>query len=213
MTINKELIKAHFPTFQEPELLENIIQYGQFREIAEEDDLIRIGQYIKTVPLVISGVIKISREDEQGNEVFLYYLEGGNTCAMSLTCCMAEGKSNIHAIADEPTQLIAIPLNYMNEWIGMYPSWRRFIMMSYASRFQELLYTIDSITFNGMDQRIEKYLIERAKVLKSNVFAITHQQIAYDLNSSREAVSRILKKMETLGLIKLGRNKIELISK
>jgi len=211
MEIDINFIKYKFPILEEPALLAEILAHGTFREMEEGAELIRVGQYIKGIPLVISGLIKISREDDKGNEIFLYYLEGGNTCAMSLTCCMEEGKSNIRAVAEEETEIIAIPVGLMNEWIGTYPSWRKFTMLAYAQRFEELLNTIDSITFSDMEGRLVRYLKEKSKALRSNEFHVTHQQIAYDLNSSREAVSRLLKKMETKKLIKLSRNKIELL--
>jgi len=107
--------------------------------------------------------------------------------------------------------MITIPIPFMNKWMGEYSSFRQFIMSSYAKRFDELLLTIDAVTFNDMNERLGQYLKNRAQALQNNVLQITHQQIAYDLNSSRESISRLLKKLEALGEIKLGRNKIELL--
>lgn len=211
MSIDIQLIKEQFPALNEPRLLATIAEHGTLRSVEEGTNLIRIGQYMKFVPLVLSGLIKISREDEKGNEIFLYYLEAGDTCAMSLTCCLEKGKSNIHGTAEEDTQMITIPVALMNEWLGKYPSFRAFIMLAYAKRFDELLQTIDSITFNDMGERLVRYLESRTQALKTKVLHITHQQIAYDLNSSRESISRLLKKLEETGKIKLGRNKIEVL--
>lgn len=213
MLANPQIIREHFPMFTERALIDEIAEVGVLRGVSEGEELINIGQYIKWVPLVISGSIKIGREDQSGNELFLYYLDGGDTCAMSLTCCLEQEKSNIKAVAEVDSQLVMIPVKYMDQWMLKYRSWKNFVMRSYSSRFEELIRALDSVAFQRMDQRLENYLKERSKSLKTDLLHVTHQEIAYDLNSSREAVSRLLKKLETTGRIKLGRNKIELLYK
>lgn len=203
-------IKRQFPILQDSALQEEILAVATYKEVEAGTVLMDIGRYIKFIPLMLSGSIKISREDENGNEVLLYFLEDGSTCAMSLMCCMDSGKSNIRAVVEENATLLMVPIKYMDEWMSKYQSWRYFVMQSYASRFDEMLKTLDSIAFHSMDKRLEKYLRDRSNALKTRKLSITHQQIAYDLNSSREAVSRLLKKMENMGIITLGRNKIEL---
>ncbi|MGB0525608.1 MAG: Crp/Fnr family transcriptional regulator [Flammeovirgaceae bacterium] len=210
LAVNESLIKKHFPLLHHQSLIDEIMQVATLREVKSGTVMMEIGRYIKFVPLMLSGSIKISREDDDGNEVLLYFLEVGHTCAMSLMCCFEEGKSSIRAVVEDDAQLLMIPIQYMDEWMAKYRSWRHFVMMSYASRFEEMLNTIDSIAFHSMDQRLEKYLRDRSNALKTRKLSITHQQIAYDLNSSREAVSRLLKKMERTGKITLGRNKIDL---
>ena len=150
------------------------------------------------------------REDEGGNELMLYYLRGGETCAMSLTCCMAYKRSEIRAVAQEAVKMITIPVEYMDEWMK-FRDWRSFVMNTYRLRFEELLEALDSIAFLKMDERLLKYLNEKSNTIGSKQVQMSHQEIAVDLNSSREVISRILKQMERKGEVKLGRNKIQLL--
>lgn len=209
--MNKEDIHKHFPNLYEPALLEEIETFGQSQKAPAGITLMDIGKYIKSFPLLISGSLKIMREDENGNEILLYYLEAGKTCAMALTCCMKQEKSNIRAVVEEDAEMIMIPVQYSDEWVFKYKSWKNFITETYADRFDELLKTIDSIAFKKMDERLLKYLKDKARVLETNTLTITHQDIAKELNSSREVISRLLKKLEQLGEIKLGRNQISLL--
>ena len=164
------------------------------------------------MPLLLKGSIKFSRVDEKGNEVFLYHLEKGDTCAMSLSCCLGANKSVISAIAEEETELLLIPVNYLNEWLCKYNTWKSFIFDSYTMRLHEMLEVIDSLAFMNMDERLLKFLRDKSMVLGTIDIEITHQQIAQELNSSREVVSRLLKKMEQKNIISLGRNKVTLLS-
>lgn len=207
-----DLVKENFPSFYEVELQEEIAAVGQIVEVDAGEVLMDIGNYIKTMPLLISGSIKILREDEEGNELLMYYLNAGGTCAVSLTCCMRQEKSSIRAICEEDVQFISIPVKYMDIWMKKYDSWKNFVLETYRQRFDELLETIDSIAFLKMDERLLKYLNDKMEVTKSKVLNVTHQEIAYDLNSSREVISRLLKQLEKLGRIKLGRNKVEIVS-
>ncbi len=204
-------IQAHFPILVEIELLKEIAETGIVKTYASGDEVIRYGQYLKYTPLILSGSIKVLREDDEGKEVFLYFLEQGSTCAMSITCCMKSEQSKIWAIAEEDSKVLMIPIERSDEWMRKYNSWRNFIMMSYASRMEELLQTLDSIAFYSLDERLIKYLNDRSKALESKLLSITHSQIARELNSSREAISRLLKKLENMGRLKLMRNKIEIL--
>lgn len=210
--MEKETIRKQFPVFTEIELLEEISEFGIERTFQRGDTIIRKGEYMKYMPLVFSGSIKIMREDDHGNEVLLYYLEGGNTCAMSITCCMKEEKSSIWAIAEEETRLLLIPVLKVDGWMKKYSSWKNFVMNSYATRMDSLLHTLDAIAFYSLDDRLLKYLKDRSSALHKSEFSITHSEIAKELNSSREAVSRLLKKLENMGKVELGRNKIKLLN-
>lgn len=167
-----------------------------------------IEQPINQIPLVIKGSIKILREDEEGNEIFLYYLEPGHACATSITCCMSGQRSTIRAIAEDDTEYLAIPVQYSDEWMLKYKTWKNFVMNTYAERFEELLKAIDQLAFKKMDERLSKYLHDKADLHESCEIHISHQEIAYDLNTSREVISRLLKQLERIGSIKLGRNRI-----
>ena len=205
-----DLVRKNFPNIAEKALQEEIATVGKLTEFSAGTVIMDVGQYVKLVPLVFEGAIKVSREDEDGHELFLYYLQGGQTCSMSFTCCMMNKKSEIRTIAEENTKMIGIPIRYVDEWMTKYQSWKNFVMQTYDFRMMELVRTIDSIAFHHMDERLLAYLDKKAKATHSKVINATHQEIAYDLNASREAVSRLLKQLENDGRVKLGRNKIEL---
>lgn len=211
MHMIKELQNFYGELF-EPELLKEINEVAIFKVIPEGTTLINIGQYIRSMPLLISGVIKVLREDQNGDELLLYFLENGDTCAMTMTCCMGDTKSEIKAIAETDATLVMIPIQKMEVWSEKYKSWRNFIFQSYHNRLMELLQTVDSIAFLNMDDRLLKYLQNKVKVTHSTLIQTTHQEIAYDLNTSRVVVSRLLKKLENMNVIALGRNSINLIS-
>ena len=164
------------------------------------------------MPLLVEGAIKVLREDHDGDELLLYFLERGETCAMTLSCCMGQTKSEIRAIAEMDTKLIMIPIRKMEEWTGKYRSWRNFVFESYHNRLMEMLEAIDSIAFMKMDERLLKYLYEKVKVNNEDTVKTTHQEIAYELHTSRVVISRLLKNLEKLGKIKLHRNNIEVLS-
>jgi CRP/FNR family transcriptional regulator, anaerobic regulatory protein len=206
-----DIIHQYFPFFKEPELVDAIANVAKEVNVAEGESIIKIGEFIKSTPLITKGLLKIVRQDDSGHEILLYYLDGGNTCVMTVTCCMKQEKSKIKAIAEIDTHLLLIPFHYMDEWMRNFRSWRNFILQTYSARFEEMLSALDSVAFESLDTRLLRYLSDREHALDTNEFHITHQQIAQELNSSREAVSRLLKKLETNGQISLGRNKIKLI--
>lgn len=206
-------VRTEYPQLVEKSLQEEIALVGRIVSFKSGEIILDIGSYIKSMPLIISGLIKAVREDSEGNEIFLYYLTDGETCSMSFTCCLMNKKSEIRTIAEEDTLLIAIPSKYMDEWMSKYASWRNWVMKSYEMRMQELLKTIDSIAFQKMDKRLLAYLHAKSQKLNSNILLTTHQEIAYDLNASREAISRLLKHLENEQRVILGRNKIEMIEK
>ena len=153
-----EHLKDNYGYLFEDELLQEINRVGVFKEVSEGSKLIEIGDYIKSMPLLISGAVKILREDEHGDELILYFIERGDTCAMTLSCCMGQKRSEIRAVAETDTTLIMIPVEQMSLWMGKYKSWQNFILQSYNERMSELLEAIDTIAFLKMDERILKYL-------------------------------------------------------
>ncbi|AZQ44796.1 Crp/Fnr family transcriptional regulator [Nonlabens ponticola] len=204
-------LKRHFANQFEPALLEEIEQTATVLEVAEGTDLITPGQFVKSMPLLISGSIKILRPDSNGDELLLYHLEKGDTCAMSLTCCMGHTQSEIHAVTETPAQVLMIPIAKMEEWSSKYKSWRNFVFSSYHSRMMEMLESIDNIAFNNMDERLQNYIDDKIKILNSKHIYTTHKEIAQDLHTSRVVISRLLKKMEINGKIKLHRSFIEVL--
>lgn len=207
----KELINDAYGGMFEKELIHEIVQVVTLVDFREGDVLIDFGQYIKTMPLLISGAIRIMREDFDEGELLLYFLEKGDTCAMTLACCIGDKKSEIRAVAENNGLIAMVPVQKMEEWMGKYKSWRSFVFESYNNRFNELLSAIDNIAFMHMDKRLVNYLEETAKVNNATLIQKTHQEIAHALNSSRVVISRLLKALENDGKIKLNRNNIELV--
>ncbi len=206
-----EEILSPFRQIFEKELIEEISQNGRVLEVQAGDVIMEPGKYIKTIPVILNGLIKVMRRDEDGNEVLLYYIGTGETCAMSLNCCVAHAQSDILAVAEEDSELLLIPAEKMDEWTRRYSSWHNFVMQTYGARFSELLKAVDGIAFKKVDERLEQYLKNKAEHSGSNIIHVSHQVIADELNTSREVVSRLLKTMENEGRIKLGRNRIELL--
>tara|TARA_R100001369_G_C3275431_1_gene160897 strand:+ start:79 stop:711 length:633 start_codon:yes stop_codon:yes gene_type:complete len=206
----QELKEAYGFIFED-DLIEEIAQVGSLQYVIAGEKIIEIGDYVKMMPLLMEGAIKVMREDKDGDELLLYFLERGDTCAMTLSCCLGQTKSEIRAVAERDTKLIMIPIEKMEEWTSKYKSWRDFVFESYHARLNEMLETIDTIAFMNMDQRLMKYLQDKAKINQNEVIAATHQQIAYDLHTSRVVISRLLKKLEIDGRIKLQRNSIEVL--
>jgi CRP/FNR family transcriptional regulator len=196
----------------EPELVSEIARVGTHRQLKEGDLLMDIGQSVTHMPLLLYGAIKIMREDANGDELLLYYLERGDTCAMSFSCCMGAKKSQIRAIVEEDSELIMIPVEYMDRWLGKFVTWKSYVFMSIDARMDEFLESIDSIAFLRMDERLLKYLRDKVMVTGSMEIRTTHQEIATDLHTSRVVVSRLLKQLENKGIIALSRNRINLLT-
>ncbi|WP_442266503.1 Crp/Fnr family transcriptional regulator [Tenacibaculum sp. ZS6-P6] len=201
-------IKDIFGNTLEDELLFEINQVATYKEVLAGNKIIEIGDYIRSMPLLLSGAIKVLREDNEGDELLLYFLERGDTCAMTLTCCLGQSKSKVRAVAETDVKLVMIPIRKIEEWSGKYRSWRSFIFDSYHNRLNEMLYAIDNIAFLKMDERLLKYLEEKARIFKDGIIKNTHQEIAYELHTSRVVISRLLKKLENLGKLELHRNYI-----
>ncbi|WCO03388.1 Crp/Fnr family transcriptional regulator [Psychroserpens ponticola] len=206
-----EELKTNYGYLFEDELLKEISNVGAYKEIPEGFQLISIGDYIKSMPLLLSGAIKILREDSKGEELILYFIEQGDTCAMTLSCCLGNSKSEIMAVAETDAKLIMIPVQKMEQWLGKYKSWQKFILQSYHDRMTELLQAIDTIAFLKLDERLFLYLKDKAMVNHNDVIHVTHQEIAQDLHTSRVVISRLLKKLAINGKIELQRNNIKII--
>lgn len=204
----KELIKQTYGYVFEDKLIDEIAEASLLRDFKEGDILIDFGDSIRKMPLLISGAIKILREDFDEGELLLYFIEKGDTCAMTMACCLGETKSEIRAVAETKGTVVMIPVNKMEEWLGKYKSWRNFVFNSYNNRLKEMLYAIDNLAFMNMDDRLLNYLNEKVKINNSNEINNTHQEIAYDLHTSRVVISRLLKAFENKGRIKLNRSSI-----
>lgn len=204
----KDKIEATYPYQFEDELLDEINDLGSLIEFKVGDVLIDLNQFIKAMPILLSGAIKVLREDYDEGELLLYFLEKGDTCAMTMACCLGDKQSKIRAVAETDGQLVMIPINKMDEWLAKYASWRRFIFDSYNNRMEEMLRAIDNLAFNDMNHRVKKYLLDVASINNGKVVNKTHQEIAYELNTSRVVISRLLKALEKEGFLQLNRNVI-----
>lgn len=199
-----------FPSL-EPELLIKLEEVGTIREVEEGVQLMKSGQYFRSAMLILDGLVKVYREDEDGNEFLMYFLNPGEACALSMVCALRKEASVVMAKTVKTTTLLSIPLEWVDQWMGQYKSWAMFVMSNYRNRFEELLETIDHIAFRSMDERLEFYLKKNAENLHDPILKMSHQEIATELNSSREVISRLLKKMEQRGRVKLQRNAIEVL--
>ncbi len=206
-----EKIKTFYADLFEEELLLEMSEIGQLIKFKPNDILIDLDQQITAMPLLLEGAVKIMREDYDEGELLLYFLEKGETCALSMTCCLGERRSEIRATAETEGELIMVPIHKMNEWLAKYNSWRLFVMNSYQDRLDEMMRAIDNLAFNDMNNRLKNYLLEVASVNRSKTINKTHQEIAYELNTSRVVVSRLLKALEKDGFLQLNRNTISLV--
>lgn len=196
--------------FKDASLVIDIEKYSKHKQLEKDDILMETGDAIQFIPIVQSGVLRIVRQDPDGKEVFLYHLYPGQTCAMALNCCQSGKKSMVKAIAEDRTEILLIPVQQIEDWFK-YPEWRSFINTTYGNRFSELLNVIDMIAFNNLDKQLLHYLQQRAKAVNTKALYITHQEIADELHTHREVVSRLLRTMEEKKMVILGRNTIELL--
>ena len=218
--MTRDILRQALPNLTDPKLLDRLLEKGQFLNFESGKTLMEPGQFIKAVPLVLEGSIKIMRVDEDGKELFLYYLEPGETCALSLTCCSASKPSEIKAVIEEKATLLFIPIQVHEQLTDEFKQWKDFVSTTYQHRFQEMLTVLDAVAFKRMDERLMNYIVTKMKQLKTNELHTTHQEVANELGTAREVISRLLKQLEKKKWIELGRNVIyirddfeELISK
>jgi CRP/FNR family transcriptional regulator len=205
-----DYIKKLFSSFSSS-LIDDIEKNAVVQEFNAGDVIMRTGQYIKNTVLVLSGKIKIYREDDDGGEFFMYYLQPGQACAISMICATKNETSQIMAKVVEDVELVMVPLPLMDKWMMQHRSWYEFVIDTYRSRFEEVLEVVNSIAFRAMDERLEFYLKRHKDACGCSDLKLSHQEIATELNTSREVISRLLKKLEQCGAVQLHRNHIELL--
>lgn len=208
-----ETNKIHqlFPGLEEG-LYDELIAHGDIKEVPAGTTILKIGQAIRSTMLVLEGIVKLYQEDDEGNEFFIYHIKPGQACAVSMVCAYQQEKSQVMAKALTDVTILTVPLQYMDKWLSEYKSWHYFVIKTYRARYEELLRTINEIAFKNMDERLEFYIKGQVKQLGNHI-KLTHQEIATDLNSSREVISRLMKKMERNGWIIIHRNSFEWIKK
>lgn len=201
-------IQNSFPTLPtDHPLKQAFLSSGELITVKEGEYLIDLNEEMNFVPIVTDGVLKVTREDEEGNELFLYYLEFGETCTIS----MMYQESAVRVTAEEDTEVYIIPTKYVDEWMLKFPEWRDFVMHAYKVRFDGLLKAIDELAFKKMDERLLSYLNKLQDIKGTSTLNISHSEIALNLNTSREVISRLLKQLEKIGKVALGRNKVEIL--
>lgn len=185
---------------------------GHIMEAPAGKVLIQSGQHIRHTMIVLEGLVKLYRENEEGDEFFMYHLHPGDGCALSLICDRTFRASSVTAKAVTDTVLLVVPIDETENWMREYRTWYHFVVGTYRKRYEELLETIDHIAFQNMDERLEFYLIRHRNALNTNVLEITNTQIAQELNSSREVISRLMKKLSEAGKVRLLKNGIEILN-
>lgn len=196
----------------EPELMKEIDSVAKVVTVKADEVIMDYGQIVRTMPIILSGSIKVYRMDENGKELLLYYVNANESCAMTFTCCMEQRPSEISAVAEEDVEMLSIPVEYMDKWMMKYVTWKNFVMGTIHERFNELLKTIDLIAFQKLDERVKNYLQQKAKNSGSKLLNLSHEEIATDLATSRVVISRLLKALENDGKLLLYRNQIKLLS-
>ncbi|HEX8022930.1 Crp/Fnr family transcriptional regulator [Mucilaginibacter sp.] len=209
---NVKAAVSKFESVFEPALLAELETNSMLMTVKGGDTMLNPGQTIRAVPLLLSGTFKVSRVNDEGQKILLYYVKEGESCAMTFTCCMMSHFSVIRGTAEEDSELLCVPMDVMDGWMVKYPTWKRFVMQTILNRFTEILKSIDDIAFKKLDDRLVNYLKEKAKATGSSLINLTHQQIGDDLGTSRVVVSRLLKKLEIDNKLLLYYNQVKLLS-
>jgi len=212
MTSTMENLKERLNPILENALIEEIQKTGNLLTFKEGDVIIDYDKFIKGMPLVVKGTVRVMRRDDEGHEILLYYVSSSESCTMAYSCCMEARKSEIRAIADTDVELISIPHEKLDEWLIKYPSWKTYVFQSFNQRFNELLRSVESIAFKKLDERLVDYLKKKSSNTGSKVISLSHQQIADELGTSRVVISRLLKHLENEGKVILYRNELKIMA-
>lgn len=214
--MEKDLIRTtlnnHFTNIFEKELVNQIVDLGSYYKCKKDDVIIKVGSEMTHIPLITKGLVKITRENQNEDELLLYFLESGDTCAISFINCINKSQSIFKAVSETDTECILVPVNKIEDWLIKYKTWRVFIIDSYHNRLVEMVEAIQDLAFLKLDDRLYKYLADHVKIKHTKNLAITHQEIANDLHTTRVVISRLLKTLEKNGKIQLGRKNIRMLA-
>ena len=202
--------RFRFQGIFEDALLDEITEHGHHMRVPEGTMLMDVGQHMEAVPLLLEGAIKIMRLDKEGDEILLYFLESGDSCALSMGTYMGSTKSSIRAVTERDTSLVMVPVSVGQRWMKSYSSWSSYVLESYQTRLEEMLDAIDALAFMDLPTRLRRYLSDKVKIQGNMTLHTTHQEIANDLHTSRVVVSRLLKGLEREGILRLHRNAVEM---
>ena len=192
-------------------LLEKLREIGFSKTFKENEVILHEQAYIKAVPLVSKGSIRVMRGEEDGREILLFYITAGESCIMSFLGGIHQDTSKVKAIAEEETEILFIPVDRVKHLMKEFPEWLDYIFRLYHKRFEELLDVVNAVAFQKMDERLLNFIRTKTELTHNNTLVITHEQIAQELGTARVVVSRLLKQLELMGKVKLGRNKITLM--
>jgi len=211
MSINSTL-KTSFPQFSSSiELLQEIEKISSIHEFEKETIILKENSYVKVIPLLISGLIKVYKEDESGNEILLYYIEPGESCIMSIMAAEKNEKISVKGIVEEKSEIVIIPIQKLQSLRRNYPQWNLFVYSLFNEKFDEVIEMIKILTFSNKEKRLEDYLLKEASIKNTTEIHQSHQEIANELGSSREVISRLLKKLENDGKIELSQRLITIL--
>lgn len=194
-----------------PQIRARLSEYGNAKTFSEGDIILQENSYIKSIPIVTSGSIKVMRTEIDGREILLYYIRAGESCIMSFLGGIHHDTSKVKAIAEEPTEILFIPIEKVSLLIKEYPEFLDYIFRLYHKRFEELLEVVNEVAFKKMDERLLTFIKKKCELTQSHTLYVTHEQIANELGTVRVVVSRLLKQMEDQSLVQLGRNKVTLL--
>lgn len=206
------ILPAHFKDIFEPDLLREMERKVERQAARAGTVILDVGQLIRVMPIILSGSLRVSRTDESGKEILLYYINPDESCALTFTCCMEHFPSEVKAVAEDDIEYLTVPIQVMDEWLMTYPTWKSFVMKTIRSRFNDILKTVDQIAFQKLDERLVTYLREKSKATGSLLINLSHEQIATELATSRVVISRLLKKLENEKRLLLYRNQIKLFN-
>jgi CRP/FNR family transcriptional regulator len=193
------------------ELTKKLSNFGSVKTFAEGEIILNENAYVKAIPIVTNGSMRVMRTDDEGREILLYYIKAGESCIMSFLGGLHQDTSKVKAIAEEETEILFIPIDKVSLLIREFPEWLDYIFRLYHKRFEELLEVVNAIAFKKLDERLLNFIKKKCELTKSQTLYVTHEQLANELGSARVVVSRLLKQMEDEGLVKLGRHKVSLV--
>ena len=194
-----------------PELMAEFQKVGVIKEFATGDIVLDEEAYIRSIPLVTKGIIKVLRTEEDGREILLYYIKAGESCVMSLSGGLQGSSSKVRVEVEEDATILFLPAEKIPDLIKNHPEWLDYIFKLYHKRFEELLNMVNEISFKKIDERLLSLLKKKQLLINEKIIPTTHEQLANELGTSRVVVSRVLKTMEEDGKLLLGRNKIKIL--
>jgi len=194
----------------EGDLISEIAESGSIKEIDADIEILREGQYVKMIPIVMKGLVKVFTRTEE-RELLLYYIEPQQSCIMSFSAILGNTPSRIYAVTEEKSELLLLPADKLNTWVKQYPALNELFYRQYNLRYTEMLDTINALLFNRLDQRLYNYLIEKSKLKNIKLLPLRHKQIATELGTAREVITRVLKRLEQEGKIRQHKEGIEIL--